>query len=411
MQDTPISSSPLAGRHLVLGLSGGIACYKAAELCRALVKAGATVQVVMTDAAAQFITPVTMQALSGRPVYSNQWDAREGNNMAHINLSRQADAIVVAPASADFMAKLIHGGADDLLGLMCLARPLERVPLILAPAMNREMYAHPATQRNIAQLRADGSHVLGVGAGEQACGEVGDGRMLEPEELLEELSAFFSPKVLAGHQVLITAGPTYEAIDPVRGITNRSSGKMGFALAQAAWRAGAQVTLVAGPVSLPTPRGVQRIDVQSAQQMQQAVQSCAERATVFIASAAVADWRVDGVADHKIKKGEGGQAPALSFVENPDILAGVAASERARSGRLYCVGFAAESHDLLAHAQAKRQRKGVPLLVGNIGPDTFGRDDNALLLVDEQGSQELARASKVQLAAQLVAIVAQRLRS
>ena len=411
MQESSISPSPLAGRHLVLGLSGGIACYKAAELCRALVKAGATVQVVMTDAAAQFITPVTLQALSGRPVYSSQWDAREGNNMAHITLSRQADAIVVAPASADFMAKLLHGGADELLSLMCLARPIERVPLVLAPAMNREMYAHPATQRNIAQLRADGSHVLGVGAGEQACGEVGDGRMLEPDELLEELNAFFTPKVLAGQQVLITAGPTYEAIDPVRGITNRSSGKMGFALAQAAWRAGAQVTLVAGPVSLPTPRGVQRLDVQSAQQMQQAVQACVERATVFIASAAVADWRVDGVAEHKIKKGEGGQAPALSFVENPDILAGVAASERARSGQLYCVGFAAESHDLLAHAQAKRQRKGVPLLVGNIGPDTFGRDDNALLLVDEQGSQELARASKVQLATELVAIVAQRLRS
>jgi phosphopantothenoylcysteine decarboxylase/phosphopantothenate--cysteine ligase len=411
MQESSISPSPLAGRHLVLGLSGGIACYKAAELCRALVKAGATVQVVMTDAAAQFITPVTLQALSGRPVYSSQWDAREGNNMAHINLSRQADAIVVAPASADFMAKLLHGGADELLSLMCLARPIERVPLILAPAMNREMYAHPATQRNIAQLRADGSHVLGVGAGEQACGEVGDGRMLEPDELLEELNAFFTPKVLAGQQVLITAGPTYEAIDPVRGITNRSSGKMGFALAQAAWRAGAQVTLVAGPVSLPTPRGVQRLDVQSAQQMQQAVQACVERATVFIASAAVADWRVDGVAEYKIKKGEGGQAPALSFVENPDILAGVAASERARSGQLYCVGFAAESHDLLAHAQAKRQRKGVPLLVGNIGPDTFGRDDNALLLVDEHGSQELARASKAQLAAQLVAIVAQRLKA
>jgi phosphopantothenoylcysteine decarboxylase/phosphopantothenate--cysteine ligase len=411
MQEPSISPSPLAGRHLVLGLSGGIACYKAAELCRALVKAGATVQVVMTDAAAQFITPVTLQALSGRPVYSSQWDAREANSMAHINLSRQADAIVVAPASADFMAKLLHGGADELLSLMCLARPIDRVPLILAPAMNREMYAHPATQRNIAQLRADGCHVLGVGAGEQACGEVGDGRMLEPDELLEELNAFFTPKVLAGQHVLITAGPTYEAIDPVRGITNRSSGKMGFALAQAAWRAGAQVTLVAGPVSLPTPRGVQRLDVQSAQQMQQAVLSCVERATVFIASAAVADWRVDGVAEHKIKKGEGGHAPALSFVENPDILAGVAASERARSGQLYCVGFAAESHDLLAHAQAKRQRKGVPLLVGNIGPDTFGRDDNALLLVDERGSQELARASKQQLAAQLVAIVAQRLRT
>ena len=411
MQEPSISPLPLAGRHLVLGLSGGIACYKAAELCRALVKAGATVQVVMTDAAAQFITPVTLQALSGRPVYSSQWDAREANSMAHINLSRQADAIVVAPASADFMAKLLHGGADELLSLMCLARPIDRVPLILAPAMNREMYAHPATQRNIAQLRADGCHVLGVGAGEQACGEVGDGRMLEPDELLEELNAFFTPKVLAGQHVLITAGPTYEAIDPVRGITNRSSGKMGFALAQAAWRAGAQVTLVAGPVSLPTPRGVQRLDVQSAQQMQQAVLSCVERATVFIASAAVADWRVDGVAEHKIKKGEGGHAPALSFVENPDILAGVAASERARSGQLYCVGFAAESHNLLAHAQAKRQRKGVPLLVGNIGPDTFGRDDNVLLLVDERGSQELARASKQQLAAQLVAIVAQRLRT
>jgi phosphopantothenoylcysteine decarboxylase/phosphopantothenate--cysteine ligase len=409
MQEPSISPSPLAGRHLVLGLSGGIACYKAAELCRALVKAGATVQVVMTDAAAQFITPVTLQALSGRPVYSSQWDAREANSMAHINLSRQADAIVVAPASADFMAKLLHGGADELLSLMCLARPIERVPLILAPAMNREMYAHPATQRNIAQLRADGSHVLGVGAGEQACGEVGDGRMLEPDELLEELNAFFTPKVLAGQQVLITAGPTYEAIDPVRGITNRSSGKMGFALAQAAWRAGAQVTLVAGPVSLPTPRGVQRLDVQSAQQMQQAVQACVERATVFIASAAVADWRVDGVAEYKIKKGEGGQAPALSFVENPDILAGVAASERARSGQLYCVGFAAESHDLLAHATAKRARKQVPLLVGNIGPATFGQDDNALLLVDAHGARELPHASKQALAVQLIEDIARRL--
>ncbi len=403
-------SQPLAGKHLVLGLSGGIACYKAAELCRALVKAGATVQVVMTDAAAQFITPVTMQALSGRPVYTSQWDAREGNNMAHINLSRQADAIVVAPASADFMSKLLHGGADELLSLMCLARPIDKVPLVLAPAMNREMYGHPATQRNLAQLRADGAHVLGVGAGEQACGEVGDGRMLEPEELLEELQAFFTPKRLLGQHVLVTAGPTYEAIDPVRGITNLSSGKMGFAIAQAAWRAGAQVTLVAGPVSLATPRGVRRIDVRSAEQMWQAVQPCAEQASVFVATAAVADWRPVSAADQKIKKTEGGLAPVLSFTENTDILASLARSERARSGQLYCVGFAAESHDLLAHAQAKRERKGVPLLVGNIGPQTFGLDDNALLLVDAHGSKELPRAPKLQLACRLIERIAQDLR-
>jgi phosphopantothenoylcysteine decarboxylase / phosphopantothenate---cysteine ligase len=400
-------STPLSGKHLVLGLSGGIACYKSAELCRALVKAGATVQVVMTEAATQFITAVTLQALSGRPVYTSQWDAREGNNMAHINLSRQADAMVVAPASADFMAKLLHGQADDLLSLMCLARPIDQVPLILAPAMNREMYAHPATQRNVKQLTADGAHVLGVGSGEQACGEVGDGRMLEADELLEELIAFFTPKTLAGHHVLVTAGPTYEAMDPVRGITNLSSGKMGFAIAQAAWRAGAEVSLVAGPVSLPTPRGVRRIDVRSAEQMWQAVEPLAEQADVFVATAAVADWRPAQAAERKIKKGQGGDAPALHFVENTDILASVARSPRARSGHLYCVGFAAESHDLLAQASAKRQRKGVPLLVGNIGPQTFGLDDNALLLVDAQGAHELPRAPKSQLAARLIERIAQ----
>lgn len=405
----PAVVSRLAGRHIVLGLSGGIACYKAAELCRALVKAGASVQVVMTDAACQFITPVTLQALSGRPVYTSQWDAREGNNMAHINLSRQADAILVAPASADFMAKLLHGGADELLSLMCLARPIDTVPLILAPAMNREMYAHPATQRNIAQLRADGATVLGVGTGEQACGETGDGRMLEPEDLLEELEAFFTPRLLAGQHVLLTAGPTYEAIDPVRGITNLSSGKMGFAIAQAAWRAGAQVTLVAGPVSLATPRGVHRVDVKSAEQMWRAVQPLAQEASVFIAAAAVADWRPAHAADQKIKKEGSGEVPQLHFVENTDILASVARSERARSGALYCVGFAAESHDLQAHAQAKRVRKGVPLLVGNIGPATFGRDDNALLLVDEHGCEELPRASKSTLAMQLIEHLARRL--
>jgi phosphopantothenoylcysteine decarboxylase / phosphopantothenate---cysteine ligase len=399
----------LNGKHIVLGLSGGIACYKAAELCRALVKEGATVQVVMTEAAAQFITPVTLQALSNRMVYHSQWDAREANNMAHINLSREADAILIAPCSADFMAKLLHGRADDLLSLMCLARPLERVPLLLAPAMNREMWSHPATRRNVDQLRADGATVLDVGSGEQACGETGDGRMLEPHELLQDLIAFFQPKPLAGRLVLVTAGPTFEAIDPVRGITNLSSGKMGFAIAEAAQQAGAQVTLVAGPVSLPTPRGVQRVDVRSAQDMLQACLPPAETADVFVATAAVADWRVDTVAAEKIKKQASGALPSLQFVENPDILATVAKSERATRGDLFCVGFAAESHDLLAHATAKRARKGVPLLVGNIGPATFGRDDNSLLLVDAQGSRTLPQDSKRNLARLLVADIAQRL--
>jgi phosphopantothenoylcysteine decarboxylase/phosphopantothenate--cysteine ligase len=399
----------LSNKHLVLGLSGGIACYKAAEFCRALVKQGATVQVVMTEAAAQFITPVTMQALSNRPVFVSQWDAREPNNMAHINLSREADAIIVAPASADFMAKLLHGRADDLLSLMCLARPLDTVPLVLAPAMNREMWAHPATQRNMAQLRADGAHVLGVGQGEQACGETGDGRMLEPEDLLQEVVALFQPKVLQGKQVLISAGPTFEAIDPVRGITNLSSGKMGFALARAAHEAGAQVTLVAGPVALPTPHGVQRTDVRSALQMHAAVMAHAPRADVFIATAAVADWRPAQAATEKIKKDGSGQMPTVVWQENPDILAELAASPRAQSGALFCVGFAAESQDLQAQAQAKRLRKGVPLMVGNIGPATFGADDNAMLLIDPQGSTEWPRASKLSLARQLVADIARRL--
>ena len=402
--------STLAGKHIVLGLSGGIAAFKSAELCRALVKAGCTVQVVMTEAAEQFMTAVTLQALSGRPVYTSQWDAREANNMAHINLSRDADVIVVAPASADFMAKLLHGRADDLLSLMCLARPLDKVPLIVAPAMNREMWANPATQRNVAQLKIDGVHVLDVGQGDQACGETGDGRMLEAEEILEDLEAFFAPKTLAGQHVLVTAGPTYEAIDPVRGITNLSSGKMGFSIARAAHMAGAQVTLVAGPVHLPTPRGVQRIDVRSARQMLGAVQAQVDQASVFVATAAVADWRPDTQAAQKIKKDGSGQTPALKFVENPDILATVAQSARARSGALFCVGFAAESHDLLAHATAKRVRKGVPLLVGNIGPATFGQDDNALLLVDDAGARELPHASKQVLAQQLIADIAARLK-
>ena len=399
----------LAGKHIVLGLTGGIACYKSAELCRLFIKAGATVQVVMTEAAEQFITAVTMQALSGRPVYGSQWDAREPNNMPHINLSREADVIVLAPCSADFIARLVQGRADELLSLLCLARPVERVPLLIAPAMNREMWAHPATQRNLAQVQADGAIALGVGTGDQACGETGDGRMLEPAQLLEDIVAFFQPKLLAGQHVLVTAGPTFEALDPIRGITNHSSGKMGFAIARAAREAGAEVTLIAGPVSLATPRGVRRVDVTSADEMLASALQFAPEATVLVATAAVADWRPAAHSDQKIKKDGSGKPPTLSFVENPDILQTLAQSERAQSGRLFCVGFAAESENLIAHAKAKRERKGIPLLVGNIGPLTFGQDHNSLLLVDAKGVRELPRATKLVLARQLVSEIASRL--
>ena len=399
----------LQGRHIVLGLSGGIACYKSAELVRLLTKAGATVQVLMTEAAEAFITPVTMQALSGRPVYTSQWDAREGNNMAHINLGREADAVLIAPASADFIARLVQGRADELLSLLCLARPRERCALLVAPAMNREMWSHPATQRNLVQLQADGAWVLGPGSGDQACGEVGDGRMLEPQELLDELVAFFQPKVLAGQRLLITAGPTFEPIDPVRGITNHSSGKMGFAIARAAAEAGAQVTLVAGPVHLPTPRGVRRIDVMTAQQMFDTVLPQAGQHDVFVATAAVADWRPAALSEHKIKKEGKKQAPTFELTENPDILAAVASLAQPP----YCVGFAAESEQLLAHARAKLLRKRIPLIVGNLGPATFGRDDNSLLLVDAHSERPLpadgSQADKLTLARALMAELAQRL--
>jgi phosphopantothenoylcysteine decarboxylase / phosphopantothenate---cysteine ligase len=390
------SAAALQGKHIVLGLSGGVACYKAAELARELVKAGATVQVVMTDAAQQFITPVTMQALSNRPVVTSQWDLREPNAMAHINLTREADAVLVAPASADFIAQLAQGRTSELLALLCLARPLERVPLMLAPAMNREMWAHPATQRNVAQVLADGALVWGPGAGEQACGEVGDGRMLEAVQLCDALIAHFQPKLLSGQRVLITAGPTFEAIDPVRGITNHSSGKMGFALARAAAEA-----------------GVRRLDVVSARQMHDAVLPAARQHDVFIATAAVADWRPVQAGAHKIKKDGSQAAPQLELTENPDILAAVAALPADQ--RPYCVGFAAESQDLARHARAKLVKKNLPLVVGNMGPATFGRDDNALLLVDAEGETELpadgGRADKLVLARALVADIARRLKA
>jgi phosphopantothenoylcysteine decarboxylase/phosphopantothenate--cysteine ligase len=400
-------SMDLKGKKIVLGLSGGVACYKAAELCRALVKEGASVQVVMTEAATHFIGAVTLQALSGNAVYTDQWDPRVANNMAHIDLTRGADAVLVAPCSADFLRKLAHGACDDLLSTLCLARPM-RVPLLVAPAMNVEMWQNPATQRNVAQLREDGVCIFGPAAGQQACGETGLGRMFEAEELLEELVASFQPKVLAGKRVLITAGPTFEAIDPVRGITNLSSGKMGYSVARAAREAGAEVILVSGPTTLPTPHGVRRIDVRSAQQMHDAVMDAVEGQHVFIGVAAVADWRVANASDQKMKKQEGGAAPQLQFEQNVDILATVAATT-SLSGWPYCVGFAAESENLVEYGAVKREKKGIPLLVGNIGHHTFGQDDNTVILFDENGHTVLPRAAKLDLARQLISEIAKRL--
>ncbi|AIY40393.1 Phosphopantothenoylcysteine decarboxylase [Collimonas arenae] len=400
----------LAGKKIVLGLTGGIACYKAAEFARALIKAGASVQVVMTAAATHFITAVTMQGLTGKTVFTDQWDARIGNNMPHIDLTRDADAIVIVPCSADFIFKLAHGACDDLLSTLCVARPAT-LPLLVAPAMNVEMWQNPATQRNLAQLLADGIQLLGPDAGEQACGEVGMGRMLEADQLLEEVIASFQPKLLKGKRVLITAGPTFEPIDPVRGITNLSSGKMGYAVARAAYEAGAEVTLVSGPTALTTPYGVRRIGIQTAQQMHDIVMaqltanSAANATDIFVAVAAVADWRVANASSQKLKKNADGSAPELIFEQNPDILATVAALPKPP----YCVGFAAESENLLQYGEAKRIRKNVPLLVGNIGHDTFGKDDNQLVLFDANGHTDLARASKQELARQLIAAIAARL--
>ncbi|CAM3443869.1 bifunctional phosphopantothenoylcysteine decarboxylase/phosphopantothenate--cysteine ligase CoaBC [Bordetella sputigena] len=393
----------LARKRIVLGMSGGIACYKIAELVRRLTEQGAAIDVVMTDAATHFITPVTMQALSGRPVYVSEWDARMDNNMAHINLTRGADAVLVAPASADFIAKLAHGMANDLLSTLCLARSC---PLLIVPAMNREMWANRATQRNAGQLREDGIEILGPAAGDQACGEIGDGRMLEPHEILADVIAFFQPKTLAGKHVLLTAGPTVEPIDPVRVISNRSSGKTGYAIARAAREAGARVTLVSGPTALPAPRGVDVHSVQTARQMHAAVMAQAHQADVFIAVAAVADWRVKNASDQKLKKDDtGGGAPQLEFEPNPDILAEVAALDNGP----WCVGFAAETQDLDRHAEAKRRRKGIPLLVGNLAHRVMDLDDTELVLFDENGAHPLPPAAKLDAARRLIAEIAARL--
>lgn len=387
----------IQGKRILLGLSGGIAAYKAAELTRLLRQAGAEVRVVMTAAACRFITPVTMQALSGNPVHTDLWDASVPSNMAHIELSRGCDAIVVAPASADFLAKLALGLCDDLLSTLCLAR---ECPLLLAPAMNLQMWGNAATQRNLKQLGADGVAILGPASGDQACGEVGMGRMLEAEEMLEEIEAFFQPRLLAGKRVLITAGPTIEPIDTVRGITNTSSGKMGYAVARAARDAGAAVTLVSGPVALAAPRGLERIDVSSAQEMYDAVMARVAKADVFIGVAAVADYRPKEAKRRKLKKGTGEMT--LQLQPNPDILGTVAARRKAP----FCVGFAAETENLEAYADAKRRRKKVPLLAANLAQHAFGADDNRLILFDDQGRHELARAPKIVLARALIAHIA-----
>lgn len=395
----------LAKKRLILGLTGGIACYKSAEFLRRAQDLGAEIDVVMTEGAQQFITPVTFKALSGRHVHTDLWDNSTPDNMAHIHLSRAADAILVAPASTNFIARVANGLADDLLSTLCVARG--NCPLIIAPAMNREMWANPATQRNIAQLRADGVHIIGPGAGDQACGEIGDGRMLEPMQLLAEMVAFFQPKTLTGKRVLITAGPTSEPIDPIRTITNRSSGKMGYAIAQAAFQAGADVHLVSGPVKLDAPYGVKRQSVESARDMHEAVMGLAPRADIFISVAAVADWYVVNASDQKLKKDQNQQAPILEFAPNPDILASVAAMPADQ--RPYCVGFAAETEKLVEHAQAKRLRKGVPLLVGNLAQDAMDADDTQLMIFGEQDHVQWPAQSKTEAAQQLIQHIAHQL--
>ena len=389
--------SELKGRKLVLGVTGGVAAYKAAELVRLLGKAGADVHVVLTEGGARFVTAVTFQALSGNRVWTDLWDPRMDNNMAHIDLTRDADAILISPATADVMAKLAHGLADDLLTTLCLARDC---PLLVAPAMNRQMWEHLATQRNVAQLSADGVTLFGPAAGEQACGEVGLGRMLEPEDLCEAVIGFFQPRLLAGRRVVMTAGPTFEAIDPVRGITNSSSGKMAYGLARACSQAGAEVTLVSGPVALPVPAGVRRVSVRSALEMREAVFAALPGADVFIGVAAVADYRPATSAEHKIKKS--GAELSITLTPNPDILADVANLPKPP----FCVGFAAESRDLDEYAEGKRKAKKLPLIVGNLVQDGLGGDDNLVVLYDDAGRHPLPRAPKPDLARAIVAHLA-----
>jgi len=394
----------LTGKRILLGITGGIAAYKAAELTRSLVKAGADVRVAMTEAATHFVGTATMQALSGQAVWTDLWDPRVNDAMGHIELSRDRDLILVAPASADFMAKLAHGLCDDLLSTLCVAR---RCPLMVAPAMNVEMWQNAATVRNTETLRADGVQIVGPASGGQACGEMGMGRMTEPADILADVQFFFQQNraagSLSGRRVLVTAGPTEEPVDPVRVLTNTSSGKMGYAVARAAREAGAEVTLISGPVSLPTPAGVARVDVRTAREMFDAVKKDAGSADVFISVAAVADYRVKNPSKQKIKKANGHLS--LELEENPDILAWVAALPSPP----FCVGFAAESENLAQNAKAKLAKKKLPLIVGNLAHEALGRDDSAITLYDAEGEHALGRGPKLELARKLVAHVASRL--
>jgi phosphopantothenoylcysteine decarboxylase/phosphopantothenate--cysteine ligase len=399
-----MNAPDLAGVRVLLGVSGGIAAYKAAELVRRLGDAGAEVRVVLTENAARFVTALTFQALSGNPVRTSLWDEGAEAAMGHIELARWADEILIAPASADLLARLAHGHADDLLTTLCLA---SEAPLAIAPAMNRQMWAHAATQANLALLRERGVRVFGPGAGDQACGETGLGRLLEPTEIVAALAAARGPRVLDGVTVLVSAGPTYEDIDPVRYVGNRSSGRMGFAVAAAARDAGARVTLVAGPVALETPPGVARIDVRSAADMRAAVFAAIPDTDIFVSAAAVADYRPRQVATEKIKKST--EAVALELVANPDILAEVGALET----RPFLVGFAAETGDLEANARAKLERKRLDLVAANrVGADAgFEREDNALLLLWPGGEEDLGHDDKARLARRLVARIAERYRA
>ena len=383
----------LAKRRILLGLTGGIAAYKAADLVRGLIKEGADVQVVMTEAATRFISATTLQALTGKPVYTSMWDDRIGNGMAHIELSRDRELMVVAPATADFISKLVHGAADDLLATLCVAR---ECPLMVAPAMNRQMWENPATRRNVAQLREDGIIVEGPGSGDQACGENGMGRMSEPAQIVDSIISWFQPKLLAGARVLVTAGPTYEPIDAVRGITNLSSGRMGYAVARAARDAGARVTLISGRTGLEPPPNVDTVNVVTAQEMHDAVMAHVDQNDILFAVAAVADYRVKNSREHKIKKSGGGLE--LEFALNPDILESVAARENPP----FCVGFAAESQDVEAYAAEKRKRKNIPLVAANLVQQAIGGDENELILVDDTGTHRLPRSSKLEQARGLI---------
>ena len=383
----------IAGKKILLGVTGGIAAYKAAELVRLLKKSNVDVNVVLTDSAKEFISPVTLQALSGNRVHTSMWDQSIPNGMPHIELSRQCDFILIAPATADFISKVANGQADDLLSTLCLARDC---PLIIAPAMNKQMWENPSTQRNIATLIADGIKLIGPDAGEQACGELGSGRMSEPESIFNEIVSWLQPQLLTGKNVVVTAGPTYEAIDAVRGITNASSGKMGYAVAQAAVEAGANVTLISGKTALAAPAKASLVSVVSAQDMYEAVMSQLDQMDIFISVAAVADYRVKNRSEHKIKKSN--DKLNIEFIENPDILKSVASRKKPP----FCVGFAAESQNVEDYAKKKRIEKAIPLIAANVVTEALDSDQNSLLLIDEHGTHRLPTSSKIDQARSLI---------